>query len=132
MLKEWTTHDEYERFVLDATRALDASSLKRLSLFDDSLRKLALLNLDGLGEKLRSYYSTTGRPAVLQPEIFRSFVLMADRGETSVTNWVKTLAADDMLCFLIGCDPQHLPSLGAYYDFISRLWLRRPHLYRRS
>ena len=106
MLKEWTTHDEYERFVLDATRALDASSLKRLSLFDDSLRKLALLNLDGLGEKLRSYYSTTGRPAVLQPEIFRSFVLMADRGETSVTNWVKTLAADDMLCFLIGCDPQ--------------------------
>ena len=28
MLKEWTTHDEYERFVLDAIRALDASSLR--------------------------------------------------------------------------------------------------------
>lgn len=128
MLREWTTHAKYERFVLGAIRTLDASSLKRLSLFDESLRKLALLNLDGLGEKLRSYYSTTGRPAVLQPEIFRSFVLMADRGETSVTNWVKMLAADDMLCFLIGCDPQHLPSLGAYYDFMSRLWLLRPSI----
>jgi len=128
MLKKWTTHAEYGSFVIHAIRALDASSLKRLSLFDDSLKKLALLNLDGLGEKLRSYYSATGRPAELQPEIFRSFMLMADQGETSVTNWVKTLAADDMLCFLIGCTPEHLPSLGAYYDFISRLWLLKPSI----
>jgi len=128
MLKKWTTHAEYGSFVTHAIRALNVSSLKRLTLFDDSLRKLALLNLDGLGEKLRYCYSTTNRPAELQPEIFRSFILMADQGETSVTNWVKTLAADDMLCFLIGCTPEHLPSLGAYYDFISRPWLLKPSI----
>jgi len=132
MLKKWTTHAEYERFVLEAVRKLDGSSLKRLQLFDDSLKKLALLDLDPLGEKLRPYYSATGRPAVQQPEIFRSFVLMADQGELSITNWLKTLAADDLLCALIGCSPGHIPSLGSHYDFISRLWLLRTDIEKES
>ena len=126
MLREWTTHAEYERFVLGKVRNLDDASFKRLALYDDSIKKLALLNLDPLGTILRPYYSETGRPAELQPEIFRSFVLMGDQGETGVTNWVKTLAADDLLCVLIGCKPDHLPSLGSYYDFINRLWLLHP------
>lgn len=61
------------------------------------------LNLDILGELLNPYYSTTGRPATLQPEIFRSFSLMFFQKETSITKWVKKLHSDAILAACIGC-----------------------------
>lgn len=125
MIKQWTTHAQYRSYIMASVKSFDERQIKRLELFEGSLQKLALLNLDLLGEMLKQYYSVTGRPAVLQPEIFRSVVLMLDQGETSITNWVHTLKSDNLLCILIGFKPEHLPSLGAYYDFISRLWLYR-------
>ena len=43
--------------------------------------------------------------------------------ETSVTNWVNKLHASDLLATYIGCTENNEPSLGAHYDFISKLWL---------
>ena len=63
---------------------------------------------------------------------------MLDCDFTSIDSWVNTLLDDDILAILIGCNPDELPPLGSYYDFIDRLWLRhkaldkaeRKHLYR--
>lgn len=106
--------------------SLNPSQLKKLYSISDSWDKLTSLNLDPVGEFLAPFYSTTGRPALNQPQILRSFVLMLDRKFKSLTRWTEELGGDDLLSILIGCSPDSLPPLGSYFDFINRLWLRNP------
>ncbi len=126
MLKHWDTHAEYLHFVSESVTLLNQSQLKKLSSLSDSWNKLTSMNLDPVGEFLDPFYSHTGRPAINQPQILRSFVLMLDHKVTSLSNWVSLLQSDDLLALLIGCSPEHLPPLGFYFDFINRLWLRNP------
>lgn len=125
MLKCWTLHNQYCQFISDGLDSLSESDLKRLQgSYQNSLDKLLMLNLDLLLDALRPYYSSTGRPAILQPEIFRSLILMIDCGFTSIKKWYAYLCSDSLLAFLIGCNLNQLPSFGSYYDFMNRLWLR--------
>jgi hypothetical protein len=73
MLKHWTTHSEYIAFVSDSFSRFNPSQLKRWHSFADSFDKLSSMNLDPLAELLAPYYSNTGRPAIHQSELFRSF-----------------------------------------------------------
>lgn len=123
MLKNWTTYAEYQQFIISNLSFIYKTNPKRISQLAPSISKLYCLDLDILREILKTHYSNTGRPATLQPEIFRSFSLMLLQGETSITNWVKRLRADDILATCIGCTPDKTPSIGSHYDFISRLWL---------
>lgn len=126
MLIHWTTHDEYLQFISDAISILHPSRLKDFAQFSQSLDKLTSINLDPVGLHLLPYYSPYGRPALNQPQILRSFILMMDQGFTSLTEWVKKLKSNEFLTILIGCTTNSLPPLGSYYDFIDRLWLRNP------
>ena len=139
MLKCWTLHHQYRQFISDGLDSLSESDFLRLQgTYQKSLDKLLILDLDLLLEALRPYYSSTGRPAIFQPEIFQSLMLMMECGFTSIKKWYNYLRSDSLLAFLIGCHLSQLPSLGSYYDFINRLWLRnstleqnaRKHLYR--
>lgn len=123
MLKNWTSHAEYQQFIISNLSNLNKDFYNRILDLESSISKLYCLNLDILGEILKPYYSNTGRPAALQPEIFRSFSLMLFLKETSITNWVKKLNCDEFLAICIGCTVGKTPSLGAHYDFISRLWI---------
>ena len=72
-------------------------------------------------------YSDYGRPAVNQPQIFRSFVLLfllANIGiaPLSLDRWVQIIKEDELYCILIGCRPGSSPPLGSYYDFMNRFW----------
>ena len=126
MLKHWQTHAEYQQFISETVALLHPSQLKKLYSMSDSWDKLTSLNLDPVGDFLAAFYSNTGRPALNQPQILRSFVLMLDRRFTSLTKWTGELKGDDLLAMLIGCSPDSLPPLGSYFDFINRLWLRNP------
>ncbi len=133
MLKCWTLHNRYRQFISDGLDSL--SELNQLRLQDSyqhSLDKLLMLDLGLLLDVLRPYYSLTGRPAILQPEIFRSLMLMVDCGFISIKKWYTYLRSDSLLAFLIGCTVNQLPSLGSYYDFINRLWLRNSTLERNA
>lgn len=121
MLKHWQTHDEYLQFLSEAVASLNPSQLKKLYSMSDSWRKLTSMNLDPVGDFLAPFYSATGRPALNQPQILRSFVLMLDRKFTSLTRWTQELIGDDLLAMIIGCSPDSLPPLGSYFDFINRL-----------
>jgi hypothetical protein len=125
MIKQWTSHQQYRGFLSSQIQHFINTDPNRVKNFQDSIDKLTSLNLDPLYDALKPYYPAFGRPAKHQAEIFRSFILMVDRHETSVTNWVHTLASDKLLAFLIGCTPDDLPPVGSYYDFIDRLWLRQ-------
>ena len=123
MLKNWISHAEYQQFIISTLSLLYKTFSKRILDLEPSISKLFCLDLDILGEILKPYYSNTGRPSTMQPEIFRSFVLMLFLKETSITNWVNKLKNDELLATCIGCASDKTPSLGAHYDFISRLWL---------
>lgn len=126
ILKHWQTPAEYQHFISQVWDSIYSSQLKKLHSMSDSWDKLTSLNLGPVGEFLSPIYSNTGRPALNQPQILRSFVLMPERKFTSLTNWRIELRSDDLLAMLIGCSPKHLPPLGSYFDFRNRLWLRNP------
>ncbi|NPV27267.1 MAG: hypothetical protein HPY81_07470 [Firmicutes bacterium] len=98
----------------------------RLSQYADILTKLYLLDLDRIKPLLDEVYSHTGVPSKLQPEIFRSFVLMSHLGELSISNWVAKLKSDSLLAIMIGVNPDVVPEVGNHYDFIDRLRLANP------
>ena len=83
MLKNWSSHDDYQLFIISTLSCLYKIFPKKIIELEASISKLYCLNLDILGEILKPYYSNTGRPATLQPEIFRSFSLMLFQKETS-------------------------------------------------
>lgn len=92
MLKCWTLHNQYSQFISDGLDSLSESDLMRLQgSYKNSLDKLLMLDLDLLLDALRPYYSSTRRPAILQPEIFRSLMLMIDCGFTSIKTVVKNV-----------------------------------------
>ena len=127
MLKHWQTHAEYQLFISETVASLNPSQLKKLHSMSDSWHKLTSMNFDPVGDFLAPFYSDTGRPAINQPQILRSFILMLDHKFTSLTKWTIVLKGDDLLAMLIGCSPDCLPPLGSYFDFINRLWLRNPN-----
>ncbi|MCB2340634.1 hypothetical protein [Clostridium estertheticum] len=123
MLKNWSSHADYQQFIISNLSSFYKAFPKKIIELEPSISKLYCLDLDILREILKPYYSNIGRPATLQPEIFRSFSLMLFQKETSITNWVNKIHASELLATFIGCTITNVPSLGAHYDFISRLWL---------
>jgi len=133
MLNSWISHDSYCSFISQGISSLSPSDLLRLrGSFSDSLDKLTSLNLDPIRDHLIPYYSNTGRPALCQPQILKSFLLMVDSKEVSIKNWVRKLHSDSLLAFLIGCAPGSVPSLTSHYDFIDRLWMRDKEIQKRE
>ena len=111
MLKNWSTHADYQQFIISNLSCLYKSFPKKVIRFEPSISKLYCLNLDILREILKPYYSNIGRPATFQPEIFRSFSLMLFQKETSITNWVKKLHASELQSTCTGCTKNNVPSL---------------------
>lgn len=124
MLVSWLSHDDYCSFISHGISSLSPSDRDRLEgSFGTSLEKLTSLNLDPVRDVLLPYYSHTGRPALYQSQILRSFILMLDSKISSPKMWFLSLHSDPLLALLIGCSPGSVPSIGSHYDFIDRLWL---------
>ena len=139
MIKHWQTNQEYHCFLANAKTTFDSSERVRLqSELASTREKLRLLDTDAAMRFLDPFYSNTGRPALNQPQILRSFILFfllvsTDLTSPSLTSWVKRLKSDRVLASLIGCTPNSLPPLGSYYDFMDRLWTDPNHaLYKRN
>ncbi|WP_244833934.1 hypothetical protein [Clostridium sp. BJN0001] len=63
MLKNWTSHAEYQQFIISNFSSSNQTFYKRVLELESSISKLYCLDLDILGEILKPYYSNTGRPA---------------------------------------------------------------------
>jgi len=69
---------------------------------------------------LSPYYSNTGRPAKYQAEILRSLIAMTHLKIYSITKWVRKLRSDRILAIICGFDPDNVPGVGTFYDFLNR------------
>ena len=90
MIKNWQSHQDYLIFLHEAKIHFDSSQRSRLAgEFAVAREKLRLLNIDPVMGLLAPYYPPLGRPAINQPQILRSLILMLDQGFTSITSWVE-------------------------------------------
>ena len=120
MLGYWRSHADYQRFVLNQLEQnshFDPGSLKK---YQNLTSKLWILNMDMLYEAIKPCYSSTGRPALLQPEIFRVFVAMTDQ-KIPIHNWTTTLENDFVLHTICGLKPSEIPKTSSFYDFMNRI-----------
>ena len=118
MLGYWRNHDEYQQFVIRMLKSCDSPD--SIIEYKSAISKLFILNLDKLKNIVAPLYSSTGRPALNQPEIFRSFILMNELG-FKLDNWVPKLKSNFILRSIIGVDKDSVPSVSSHYDFINRL-----------
>lgn len=127
MIKYWQSMDEYHYFPGEMKVHFDPSERARMhhELWIP-WQKLRSFDTDRAMRFLEPRYSQTGRPAINQPQILRSFILfflLIAQGliPLSLTLWTRRLKTDRVLAALIGCTTDSLPPLGSYYDFMDRL-----------
>lgn len=121
MLRHWTSHESYQHTLRHKLLLHFAIQKSRVSKLDKSISKLYLLNLDSLLPVIKPLYADFGRPAKNQQGIIRSFSLMLDRQNYSITNWAGEAASDPLYFDLCGFEGT-TPSVASYYDFLVRLW----------
>ena len=135
----WQSHKEYQTIVKNSKARFNSDSRSLFhGLLEDIHRKLNALNLDLVGSALRQYYSSSGRPAIRQAQIFRSLILFTlllgkTSAKLSFSSWVRdVLPYEPAFIALIGCSsPYVLPPLGSNFDFINRFWRGAKDIYRR-
>ena len=120
MLGYCHTNKEYQRFVLTELRELAESRPDQIREFHKAVSKMLILDLDPLIPILTPLYPPYGRPAEMQVEIFRSFVLMQDLG-IPLDNWVEKLTNNPVLRAIAGFTLDNMPKTSSYYDFINRI-----------
>ena len=119
LLGFWQSHADYQHFVATELSIIARTNPYALLEYKNSISKLYILNLDPLKTLAAPLYSTTGRPSINQPEIFRSFVLMNDLG-FSLDEWIVKLSNNRALQIACGLRSS-LPGVASYYDFINRI-----------
>jgi len=120
MLGKWTSQSEYQKFVEENLLNISKTDPQRVFEYQDVISKLYVLNLDKLQKIMLPLYSDIGRPAELQPEIFRSFVAMSELDFT-LDNWIAKLQNNGVLRTAIGVTEDSIPSASSHYDFINRI-----------
>ena len=65
MLKNWSSHADYQQFIISNLSCSYKSFPKKIIELEPSISKLYCLDLDILREILKPYYSNIGRPATL-------------------------------------------------------------------
>jgi len=123
MLKNWNSHASYKEALITNLSSYYPSHKYEILALKKDISKLFILDLDELKDIISFRFSNIGRPAQFQPEIFRSFILMLSRGITSITRWINILNHSPLYCILIGFPFDNIPSLGAHYKFLKRLWI---------
>ena len=76
MLGYCRNHKDYTTFVLTELHALAQTRPDQIEEYKEAIMKMLILNLDPLVPIISPLYSSVGKPAEMQPDIFRSFVLM--------------------------------------------------------
>lgn len=120
MLGYYRNHKDYTTFVLTELGKLSETRPDQINEYKNAVMKMLTLDLDPMLSAIKSLYSPIGRPAEVQMEIFRSFVLMKHM-RIKLDNWVDKLSQNPVLRTIAGFTPDNMPKTSSYYDFINRI-----------
>jgi len=119
MLGKWRNHKDYQQFVSSRLGQYDYNHPAVLD-FLNIISKLYILNLDKLRNIIADKFSTTGRPANLQPEFFRIIIMMQALG-SPINKWTEKLKLNFVLRTACGLTKREIPSVASLYNFIYRI-----------
>ena len=120
MLGHWRKHEEYQRFVIKQLGHYAEFEPELLLEYAVQIEKLWICNLDQLKCILGSCYSSTGRRAEHQPEMFRAFILFTDL-KIPISQWAGKLRDNSILRVICGFPKGETPSTASFYDFMARI-----------
>ncbi len=120
MLGYYCNHKDYTTFVLSELNRLAETRPDQVNEYKSAVMKMLVLDLDPMLQVIAPLYASTGRPAEMQMEIFRSFVLMKHMRAT-LDGWVDKLSQNPVLRIIAGFTPDNMPKTSSYYDFINRI-----------
>ena len=96
--------------------------------FSLSPRTGRLLRSSGLPTSLTRFayskntFSCRGPKSIDPADLLRSYLLMLQVGEPSITEWVNQLRRCPLYAILSGFEYGKTPGVGTFYDFFKRLW----------
>jgi len=122
MLGYWRSHVQFQAWLEQRLLSLLPRYEKQLVFYADILEKIYILDLDVLLTMAQSLYAKTGRPSHNQPEIFRALMVMSHYKE-GISFFTKRLQAHPLLAIICGFEPDSVPGVGTFYDFLDRFWL---------
>ena len=80
------------------------------------------LDLSAVDRIMLDCYSARG-PKPRQPScMLRSLLIMVATKCPTIPQWVETLHVSPFYALLSGFDPDDVPGVGTFYDFLDRLW----------
>ena len=120
MLGYCRNHKDYLTFALSKLRVLAETRPDQIEECKEAVMKMLILNLDPLIPIITPLYPPVGRPAEMQVDIFRSFVLM-EHMQIHLDNWVEKLSVNPVLRAIAGFTLDNMPKTSSYYDFINRI-----------
>ena len=100
MLGHCRNHKDYLSYTFTELRKLSQTRPDKIEEYKEAILEILILDLDPLIPIITPLYSSVGRPAEFQLDIFWSFVLMKHLG-FALDNWVEKFV--------------HNPVLRAYY-----------------
>lgn len=122
MLGNWRKHSEYQTWLKSKLISLMPEHEAEIRYYGSIVEKVYVLNLDPLKEVIVPLYSSIGRPAQNQPELFRALVVMVHCKTQDPTKFVNLLRSSPVLSSICGFEGQ-TPGVGTFYDLLARLWL---------
>jgi len=122
LLGPWQSHAEFRWWLEKRLEELFQHYEPLVRFHAGILEKVYVLDLDPLQELMTFSYSCMGRPAVKQAQIFRALVVM-NHYKQGISAFVFRLKSDPVLAAACGFEPDSVPGVGTFYDFLDRLWL---------
>ena len=116
------SHNEYRSFLRQKLREYypDSNSISKDTWHVyNEFKNLDLSFVDILMQDKYSIFAPAPRPPSC---MLRSLLLALKFKITSITAWVKSLQLNPMYACLSGFDPNDVPGVGTFYDFMARLW----------
>ena len=123
MLPIVRSHEQYQSFVEQQLRIHYANGSLLFVAKDWSLvKKFWITDLSDTFNLLRDTFSCRGPKSIDPADLLRSYLLMLQVGEPSITEWVNQLRRCPLYAIVSGFEYGQTPGVGTFYDFFQRLW----------
>lgn len=106
MLGHWQSHEAYQKSMIYSVNRFFKHNPKSIEFYSQAILKMYFLNLDTVYEDFAPMFSSIGRPSNLQPQLFRSLLLMSHFKYASIDEWVSYASGNEILRALVCVDSQ--------------------------
>ena len=117
------THEEFQISLKKQLKKYFGNSLFYNAIHQraDIVYKVFITDLTPVRNILLPTYNSRGQNPWDPVCMFRTYWLMCQYGDGSISKWVETLQTEPFWAILSGFNPDKVPGIGTFYDFEKRL-----------